>query len=241
MPIEAAGPADAASTSDIQRIFDPTLVVTGFFTPDYAALATKLGNNLSDYQISHHFYARQKIEGGWKSQTRQKPTAVLAAMRDYPSSALVLMDVDCLVKGKLAELTNASGDIALRLKVKATKFGRALMPCARIILIKPTAGARRFVDAWESACAESETDELALIKVINDSAASFSIAALPRLYVGEELRDASPDMIVLHDSAHDPVRLGWGFRKSLQKHFRAARDAGFRAVTGQNYGGRSRI
>jgi hypothetical protein len=224
--------------SDICLIYDRSLIVTGFFTPDYAVLATALSRNLAQYRISHHLYARTKVAGGWESQTLQKPSTLAAAIRDYPSSVLILLDVDCRIRGNISELSGTKGDVTLRLKRKETKEGVALMPCSRVIAVRPTLDGASFVSAWQKACEQlgpKGVDENALINVVEDSSGTFSIAALPQKFVGQELRDARIEDVIVHQSAHDPTRPMWALRKEIQKRFRTLRNAAFKALTGQNY------
>lgn len=230
------------SGSDILQIFDTEFIVTGFFTPDYATLASTLGKNLAEYRVSHHLYAYAKIGGSWGSQTLQKPAALITARRDHPGKVLILMDVDCQIRGDISSIIQMEGDVGLRLKRKATKLGYALMPCARVVVVKPTRGGTAFVEAWETGCQErlgkGGSDERALLAIIENSQGRFSVTVLPQRYVGTELRDASDDAMIVHDSAHDPSRSAWTMRKAVQKYFRAGRNAAFRLTTGQSYDAR---
>jgi Nucleotide-diphospho-sugar transferase len=238
MAINSAAVECTIPDSDICLVYDRSAIVTGFFTPDYAVLASALSRNLAKYRISHHLYARIKIAGGWGSQTLQKPSTLAAAIRDYPSSVLILLDVDCLIRGNISELSGAKGDVMLRLKRKATKQGVALMPCSRVIVVRPTPGGVSFVSAWQKACEQlgpKGTDENALIDVVEHNAGAFSIAALPQRFVGQELRDARTDDVIVHQSAHDPTRPMWALRKEIQKRFRMLRNASFKVFTGQGY------
>jgi hypothetical protein len=231
--------AHGDTSSDLCQVYDSNFVVTGFFTPDYAPLASAFAKNLTEHRVSHHLYARAKIAGGWGSQTLQKPSALAAARRDYPGKILILMDVDCRVRGDIAEIVQTQGDFALRLKRKATKFGHALMPCARVVVVRPTAGGAAFVDDWEAECRSclrtGDVDETALLTSMENSGGIYSVAALPLRYVGDELRDAAADAVIVHNSTHDTTRPASALRKSIQKHFRIGRNAAFRLATGQSY------
>ena len=238
MAINSSAVDCAIPYSDICLVHDRSAVVTGFFTPDYAVLASALSKNLAQYRISHHLYARTRVAGGWESQTLLKPSTLAAAMRDYPGSVLILLDVDCLIRGNISELIETSGDVMLRLKRKATKEGVALMPCSRVIVVRPNPGGASFVRAWQKTCEQlgsKGTDENALIDVVEHNSGAFSIAALPRRFVGQELRDARMEDVIVHQSAHDPTRPMWALRKEIQKRFRILRNASFKALTGQSY------
>jgi hypothetical protein len=227
---------------DMVRRFDSPLVVVGFFTPDYTAAAASFAANLCEHAISHHLYHRSKIGGGWSSQTRQKPSVLTEARKDYPDSVLVLMDVDCRVRGDISGILRAPGDVALRIKrtTLGSTFSRryALKPCSRVVLARPTPGSSAFVSAWKSLCDSRQNggcDETLLMHSMSDSPDHYSVGTLSLRYAGLELRDASSDAIVVHDSIRDVGRPAWAVRKRIQAYFRTARDAAFQAATGKTY------
>jgi hypothetical protein len=76
--------ADTATTdqvtsapSDLRRLFGSHLIVVGFFTPDYAEAASAFSKNLIEHSVSHHLYARAKVEDGWRAQIFQKPATLV--------------------------------------------------------------------------------------------------------------------------------------------------------------------
>ena len=237
MPLDSDVEKRSEPDIDIRNIFSPGLIVTGFFTPDYRPLAQSFSKNLSDHRVSHHLYALAKIPGDWTIQTRQKPSALAAAMRDYPTQTLVLMDVDCQVRGDISDLLVMEPDVTLMLKRKATKLGVALLPGSRVIAVKPTKGGAAFVRSWKEACESGlkGSDETALLRIIEQSGGSFSIGALPQRFTGTELRDAKSNAIIVHKSVHDNTRPAWSLRKGIQRVFRKVRDAVFLVLTGADY------
>lgn len=237
MPLDTNLENLSETNADIRNIYSPDLIVTGFFTPDYWPLAQSFSENLADHRVSHHLYALAGIAGGWEVQTRQKPSALTAAMRDYPTQTLVLMDVDCQVRGDISDLLFMEPDVTLMLKRKATKLGEALLPGSRVIAVKPTKGGAAFVRSWREACQSGlkGSDETALLRIIEQSSGSFSIGALPQRFAGTELRDAKPTAIIVHKSVHDNTRLAWSLRKEIQRIFRKVRNAVFLALTGASY------
>ncbi len=98
-----------AGSADIVQHFGSPFVVIGFFTPDYTASASEFAQNLAKHRLSHHLYARPKAEGGWSSQTRQKPGILIAARNDYPKDVLILMDVDCRVRSDITDILQSPG------------------------------------------------------------------------------------------------------------------------------------
>jgi hypothetical protein len=239
MTINAQHHRNAAG--DIVGRFESPLVVVGFFTPDYTAAAASFAANLREHAISHHLYHRPKLEGGWVSQTRQKPSVLTQARYDYPDRVLVLMDVDCRIRGDISGILDAPGDVALRTKrtTLGSTFSRryALKPCSRVVLARPTSGSAAFVSAWKSACDSRQggCDEALLMQSMADSPDYYSVGTLSLRYAGLELRDAPSDAIVVHDSIRDVTRPAWVVRKRIQTYFRMARDAAFQATTGKSY------
>jgi len=214
-------------------------IVTGFFTPDYYPLAHALSQNLSQFGISHHIYAREKAEGAWGHQTLQKPSVLIKARQDYPKQMLLLMDVDCRVRGDISAITQCAGDLAVPFGRKPMKNGTALKPGTRVLLVKPTAGADRALALWDEKCRLNiqpvGNDEIRLQMAIEKGAGQFSLSTLPRMFQGYEIRKALPDDLIIHDSARDEARLFGHFRKDLKLGFRTARNLASRILTGKDY------
>ena len=223
--------------ADIVQHFESPFIVVGFFTPDYVTAASDFASNLVEQRISHHLYERSKIEGGWAAQTRQKPSVLVAARNDYPQDILILMDVDCRVRGDIKGILNSPGDVALRMKRTAVGARQALKPCTRVMLLRPTRGSAAFVGAWQAACdtSISGSAESVLMRSMSDSPKYYSVGTMSLRYAGMELHDAPSDALIVHDSIRDPTRPAWTARRRLQKYFRASRDAVFRLATGKTY------
>jgi hypothetical protein len=229
---------DPAQGGDIRQSFATDFLVIGFFTPDYRPAAATFARNLADHRISHHLYARPIVQGDWYSQTRQKPTVLARARQDHPNDILVLMDVDCRVRGDISAILTTRGDVVMRTKGTNKGIHRALKPTTRVLLLRPTPGADAFVAGWEAACRNASgghSAEFMLIHAMSDSPENYSIGTLPIGLAGIELHDALPDAAIVHDSIRDPKRFGWGFRRGLQGAFRSGRNAAYRLTTGKSY------
>jgi hypothetical protein len=225
-----------SAPSDLRRLFGSHLIVVGFFTPDYAEAASAFSKNLIEHSVSHHLYARAKVDGGWRAQIFQKPATLAVARRDYPDAVVAFMDVDCSIRGDISGIVETRGDVALRIKGRAVGRGYAVKLSSRVIVVMPTSGGTAFIDAWISECRDHEMGtESALVPTIEHSAGRFSLAALPLRYAGMELRDAPANAVILHDSIHDPQRPGWAARKGVEKFFRMGRNAAYRLATGKGY------
>lgn len=233
---EVAG--NGSQDSDIRQSFGSDFLVIGFFTPNYEPAASAFARNLAEHRISHHLYARPIVEGDWYSQTRQKPSVLASARRDYPNGVLLFMDVDCRVRGDIREILESRGDISMRIKGTAMGNRQALKPCTRVMLVRPNTGADAFIADWAAACQrarDGNSAEYMLIQAMSDSPENYSVGTLPIKYAGMELHDAPADAVIVHDSIRDPTRPGWALRRSLQKYFRATRNAAYRLATGKSY------
>jgi hypothetical protein len=214
-------------------------IVIGFFTPDYHPLAKAFSDNLQGFSISHHLYAREKSQGAWGHQTLQKPSVLIQARRDYPDLSIVLMDVDCRVRGDISSIDQCAGDIAMPFGRKPMKNGTALKPGTRVLLVKPTVGADRALQMWGEKCRLNitpvENDEIRLQMAIEEGSGQFCLSTLPRVFQGYEIRKARPDDLIVHDSARDEARFMGGVRKDLKFAFRRARNSLSVLLTGKDY------
>jgi len=224
---------------DIIYRADTSYIVTGFFTPDYFPLADALSKNLIEYGISHHLYARAKSAGQWGHQTLQKPSVLKAARLDHPNKVLILMDVDCRVRGDISAMLEITGDIAVPMGRKPMKNGTALKPGTRVLLLRPTAQADAFLKDWDEMCTLGlypvENDEIRLQMAIEDSAGRFAVTTLPHHFTGREIRKATQKDIIIHDSARDEARVLGSLRKDLKLYFRKTRNALYQLFTGRDY------
>ena len=220
-----------------------SFIVTGFFTPNYFPLAEAFSKNLRAHKISHHLYARERITGQWGHQTLQKPSVLKSARRDYPNQIIVLMDVDCRIRGDISPMLNVSGDIAVPMGRKPMKNGTALKPGTRVVLLRPTAQADALLELWEEKCDLNihpvENDEIRLQMAIEDSNGRFAIATLNRHYTGMELRKATQADIIVHDSARDEARLFGSTRKEIKSRIKKIRNSLHFILTGQEYKSKS--
>lgn len=212
--------APAVARDDIVRGMPNDWLVIGWFTPDYKALANDFAGNLSEYGAPLHLWLRPKLVDGWN--TSQKPDVVLTAMDAYPGKTLVLMDVDCIVQGDIAPVTNGiSGDVGItvfarnvpgrmdrRLRVGADRCWRhhiAVECSSRVVVFKPTAGARAFALAWRHVIATSHVnhDEHSMVwAYLLRPDVSFTFIDIR--YSGRDVGQV-PDAVICHDSEHNKI------------------------------------
>jgi hypothetical protein len=183
-------------------------LVCGWFTPDYRVLAEKLAASLEEHGAPFHLFARPKPAAGWS--THQKPAVVLAAMDAYPGKTLVLMDVDCIVTGDIAPVTALSGDVGLAIKARPGRRSRVVFTLSsRVVVFRPTPGARAFAERWAGACAASGrvNDEPGMAwAFIRHPEIGYS--HLDQRYIGRETGTANriEGIVIWHDSAHEDSR-----------------------------------
>ena len=125
------------------------LVVCGFYTPDYRHWVPDLEAGIEHSGAKHDFVEMARVAGGWEANTRQKPVEVMHAMVRHSGDVIVFIDVDCTVRGDLSPLEALRADVAFYLKGKIRRGGGyALHARSGTLVLKPTNGAREFVQKW---------------------------------------------------------------------------------------------
>lgn len=207
------------SESDVKSSSTPqNWLVVGWFTPDYRPLAEKFAANLDTYQTPFHLFSKPKSEKGWN--TWRKPSVVLEAMAAYPDKTIVLMDVDCIVKGDIAPLTQIGGDVGIRVEARSVRLlwpmhKRVVLKAnSQVVIFHSTEGAKIFAADWELRCAQTHYngDEAAMLQ---------SFLTVPSVAFTQVGKPA----MVSHESAHarrKPKTLKQ-ILKSIEKPFRSGR------------------
>jgi hypothetical protein len=188
---------------------DPSHVVVGFFTPNYRELTERFSANLSEFDLAHHFFAISATD--WQSAILLKPKIVGRARALYPGKSIVLMDVDCIVRGTLDPLFESTQncDIALTLRVKHGLEPRDKKPCdrvwssSRLVIWRPTDAADSLLKSWTSNCATPinlwSGDEGFLLRAISQTP-NLRLQTIPKEYGAWEICDIGPEAIVIHQS-----------------------------------------
>ncbi len=188
-------------------------VAVGFYTPDYEPLARALEVSLGAQGMPHRFYCVPPTD--WLGATRMKPVIVQRAFRDYPGSTLILMDVDCIVRGAIAPMLDFSGDVALYLATRR-KGRRSIRTTAssRIIAFRPTPKAMALVASWQGYCARDLGDEQALMFAIA-STAGLSVSQMDVAYAAREHDRVGSDAVIVHKSQRAMTqRVRWSWERS---------------------------
>jgi hypothetical protein len=186
-------------------------LVTGWFTEDdtYRPLAEAFAANLRQHGAPFHLFAKPPL-AGWS--TRRKPSVVLEAMDRYPGKTIVLMDVDCVVRGDIAPVTGIRGDVGIVVIARNVRQKRRLahwlnVECSsRVVVFRPTEGARAFARTWADTIERSEFphDEHSMAwAYLSSPGVHFDY--LDQTYSAREVGTVA-DAVIVHDSAHDEER-----------------------------------
>jgi len=208
---------DIVQTSNVDTF---GAVVVGWFTPDYRPLAEEFSRQLSQHQAPHHLFAKSKgVDQGWS--TKLKPSVVREAMDLYPGRVVVLMDVDCIVRGDIRPMVHGNQDVgitAIARDIPEQKQFINLSCSSRVVVFRPTDGARQFVAEWQRRVALSRymNDEHAMVWAFLASIGT-SFSYIDRRYSGREITDRVAGAVILHDSAHEKARRVGSVREAVKE------------------------
>jgi hypothetical protein len=210
--------ADLVSNDDAR-----SWLVTGFFTPDYRPLAAALAASLDHDKQPYHLFAVDK-SGDWSSQTMRKPSIVIGALDAHPGKTVILMDVDCTVHGPLDALASfcPAADVCCLSTARSKKIGRhrqRFSLSSRVMVVRPTPGARALMQQWDKACRERpwmHGDEPNLTYALTCSPGS-AYSTIPLIYSGREASEAPAGSIITHESAAKAFGTGSTKLNSLLK------------------------
>lgn len=195
-----------------------TLVVCGWHTPDYRPWTEKLVASLDAMGLPHDIVEVPAIAGSWEQKTLAKPTQILAAMDRHPGKVILFLDVDCVVVRGVTHLASIIGDVGFYI---ATKFRRAGGTRFRVrsgtVVVRPTAAARHYIEAWAKACSMSPwgvPDQTAQMVAMGWSpGVSITVLGVEDCAT-EGDRVAAPN--ILHDSASRGVRKSQKWQRVLR-------------------------
>lgn len=198
-------------------------IVTGFFTPDYRAIAARFSANLKEHGIPHHLYAVPAEE--WWRAVMLKPEIVDRAATAYPGRTIILSDVDCIIRGPIdAILTDA--DVALHVRVKLSRRHSSWVS-SRFVAFHPTAKGREVLRVWlglttiEMASSKPRSNEEQLLLMALSRVGGHRLWMLPEAYAAHEIDEVGPEAVVVHQSVHDDVRLAFNFWREVKARRRA--------------------
>lgn len=189
-------------------------IVTGFFTPDYFPLAEAFSKNLKEHGVPHVLY--NVPQKAWEQAILLKPKIVDLAMQDYPDKAIILMDIDCILRGPIRPVLDFNGDISLFMGVRFLRrfphkrTSLRVLPSSRIIAWNPTPAAKCLVSNWSRLCEETHTDdpdnddEQILMMAIGTTA-GLSVNIIDGRYSARDPKYARPDAVIIHNSVHNAV------------------------------------
>jgi hypothetical protein len=137
-----------------------------------------------------------------------KPLAVRPAMEENPNRVIIFLDVDCEVRGDLSPLAELASNVAFRVQTKRRRNGGIRFRVrSGTLALKPTEGARRFVDMWGAISATSQYGD------VDQTTLMLTIGLTPGVtFTPLELKwcatagDHAAHPMILHDSASFTVR-----------------------------------
>jgi len=199
-------------TRNLARLSDRhEWLVCGWFTDDpiYRGYAQDLAASLDKVGAPYDLVAVDRPSSGWAANTRAKPAQVLAAMDRHPDKTIVFMDVDFSAIGDLTPLTASGGEFALKIVARRRRNGAVrLVPSSQVMVVKPTAGARRLVLAWIALGEKAlvgETDESALAMAMG-TCASCTFSPIDQVWL---------DTVLVHHWANKKSPRIGGFRREV--------------------------
>lgn len=128
-----------------------SIMVCGWYTPNYAHWARQIESNLRDLGLPHDFVCVEPQEGYWQTVTLMKAQQALNAMQRHPDKTIVLLDVDCQVLSAEAirDLESLPGDVGFYLRTRFRRAGKIRFGArSGTMFFKPTLGAQAFVCKW---------------------------------------------------------------------------------------------
>lgn len=180
-------------------------VVVSFFTPNYRELADAFWLKLSAHDIPHKLYAWEP--GAWQQTTMAKPLVVQRAMADFPGRLIVLMDVDCDVRGPIAPALDFPGDVALWLGVgihpqNERGWRTRAMSSSRILIWRQNAASRRLLDKWsaltEQHVQDGSLDEEQTLVWALEQSTPLTLSLLDRRYAARNPWECPADSVIVH-------------------------------------------
>lgn len=210
-------------------------IIVGFYTPNYEALATKFAKHIQTVGLAHRLYAVDNTPA-WLHATLLKPGIVLRAMDDYPDRVIVLMDIDCILSGDITQMVmDIRADTGIYISAWSEHRAYPLtMASSRMIVFRPTPGARRLAEAWDAECTSgrARNDEASLMHAISKTM-GFTIETIPLVAeVGSDTVEPKSSLVA-HVSAHTNV-----YGRPKRRFTRATKTARrylFRVLTGRDY------
>jgi hypothetical protein len=219
-------------------------IVCAWFTDDpvYRPLAERLAASLDTIGAPYDLASVDRLSGGWEANFINKPAQLLAAVDRHPAKTVVFLDVDCILRGDIAPVANITGDVGITVIARGHERPRHWWPTgrsrggiaisvecsSRVLVLRPTAGARAFVETWKRRLEGSAVkhDEYNMVWAFLASP-GVAFSYIDQRYSGREVSQL-PDAVIGHDSAHEMQRRRQrrGLRemlKALERPFRRGR------------------
>lgn len=195
----------------VSRVRPESFLVCGFFTSDYRPLTERLAYEL-DPSIPYHFFYREKGKASWREIVRWKPDVVLRAMELYPDKQIILLDVDCSVRGPIASMTHFNGDVSgypshvFKSRPWPLRGRFKLHISSRSLALKPTDRTKTFLATWRDECRDPTGKyrrsgcEMAMLTALTKTT-GLAFCPMDIRFSGRETNSTLPDAVITHSSA----------------------------------------
>ena len=145
------GPRQAAATAP--RVESTWLaggqsyVVCAFYTPSYEDKAIRLKTSLERLGINHHI-ERYEPRATWEATTRLKPGFIVECLDRFRDFDIAYIDADGVVHTVPRFFETVSTDVAMLFAPVKARGRRRLSLASGTLLVRNTAGGRRFAAVW---------------------------------------------------------------------------------------------
>ncbi len=203
-------------------------IVCAFYTPSYEDNVLRLKASLDRLGINHHI-VRCKPRATWEATTRLKPGFIVDCLDRFPNFDIVYIDADAVVHKVPKFFETVSTDVAMLFSPLTAKGRRRLSLASGTLLVRNTAGGRRFGVTWRDE--EARNGPLSLDEDLLYGAfpllEGVTFTALPRAY--SKIFDSPGSEVVIEhfQASRDQLKLSGLMRRAK----RAGRVIGFAALT----------
>jgi hypothetical protein len=158
-------------------------VVCAFYTPNYIEQVLSLKASLDALGINY-FLKRYERAATWEATTRLKPVFVDHCMARFPKHDVLYLDADAVVRKEPVFFNTVTSDVCLLFNPVKPAKTHYLRIAAGTLLVRNTAGGRRFAAAWkaEEANASMLSLDEDLIYMAIPKLEGVSFTALPQSY-----------------------------------------------------------
>lgn len=202
-------------------------VVCAFFTPSYEENVLRLKASLDRLGINHHI-VRCEPRATWEATTRLKPGFIVDCLDRFADFDILYIDADAVVHKVPKFFETVSTDVAMLFSPVTAKGRWRLSLASGTLLVRNTAGGRRFAATWRDE--EARNGPLSLDEDLLYGAfpllEGVTFTALPRAY-SKIFDSPGGDAVIEHfQASRDQFKLSGLTRRA----YRSGKVVGFAAL-----------